>query len=368
MKATAAIIWEAGAPLEVAEIDVAEPKAGEVAVDISYAGLCHSDMSMIAGNISQQYPAVPGHEAAGVVSAVGPNVDSVAVGDHVILIYRPFCGTCSQCAQGRPSMCWMAAQVRGTGLMTDGTSRFSYEGTSLFHFSGVSAFSERTVVPASGVVKVDPALPLDVLSVVGCAVMTGYGAVVNAAAVRPGESALVIGAGGVGLNSVQGARISGANPIISVDRSAAALELAREFGATHTINPDEEDVAAAVARITERGVDYVFEAVGSGPLIELGIEVLAPGGAVIVIGVPPPGAEVAFSPGQLLAEEKRIIGSLYGSCNFPVDVPRILDLWQSGDLKVDELVKHHFKLADVNEAFEAMHVGFEGRAVLDIAA
>jgi Zn-dependent alcohol dehydrogenase len=367
MKAAAAVIWEAGAPLDVTEIDVAEPKAGEVAVDISHAGLCHSDMSMIAGNIPQIYPAVPGHEAAGIVSAVGPNVDSVAVGDHVIMIYRPFCGTCYQCAQGRPSMCWMAAQVRTTGRMPDGTSRFSHNGTELFHFSGVSAFSQKTVVPESGVVKVDPALPLDVLSVVGCAVMTGYGAVVNAAKVRPGESALVIGAGGVGLNSIQGARISGANPIISVDRSNAALELAREFGATHTINPDEEDVAEAVSKIVDRGVDYVFEAVGAGPLIELGLDLLAQGGSVIVIGAPPPTTSASFSPLRLLSEEKKIVGSLYGSCNFPLDVPRILGLWAAGELKVEELVKHHFKLAEISDAFEAMHHGLEGRAVLDIA-
>jgi len=366
VKATAAVLWEAGTPLEVKEIDVAEPKAGEVAVEIAAAGLCHSDLSMIGGKIPQPLPAVPGHEAAGVVSAVGPGVESVAEGDHVVMIYRPFCGRCYQCSRGRPGLCSMAAAVRVSGRMPDGTSRLSDNGTELFHFSGVSAFAERAVVPESGVIKVDDDLPLDVLAVVGCAVMTGYGAVVNAAELRPGESALVIGAGGVGLNSVQGARISGANPIIAVDRSPAALELARELGATHVVNPDEEDVKEAVARITDEGVDYVFEAVGAGPLIELGLELLAPGGSVIVIGAPPPTASVAISPLLLLSQEKSVVGSLYGSSNFRLDVPRILGLWKSGELKVDPLVKHHFRLDQVNEGFAAMEEGLDGRAVLDI--
>lgn len=368
MKASAAVLWEAGKPLEVKEIDVAEPRAGEVAVEIAAAGLCHSDLSMIGGNIPQPLPAVPGHEAAGIVSAVGPGVDSIAVGDHVIMVYRPFCGRCKQCSRGRPGLCSMAAQVRITGRMPDGTSRLSDDGTELFHFSGVSAFSQKAVVPENGVIKVDDDLPLDVLAVVGCAVMTGYGAVVNAAEVRPGESALVIGAGGVGLNSIQGARISGANPIIAVDPSEKALTLAKELGATHLINPEQEDVKEAVAKIVPEGVDYVFEAVGAGPLIELGIELLAPGGSVIVIGAPPPTASVSISPLMLLSVEKSVIGSLYGSSNFRLDVPRILGLWKSGELKIDPLVKHHFQLDQINEGFDALREGLDGRAVLDIGA
>jgi S-(hydroxymethyl)glutathione dehydrogenase/alcohol dehydrogenase len=367
VKATAAILWEAGEQLEVREIDVAGPKAGEVEVEIAAAGLCHSDLSMIGGNIPQQLPAVPGHEAAGIVSGVGPGVDSVVPGDHVVLIYRPYCGRCYQCSRGRPGLCSMAAQVRGSGLMPDGTSRLSADGTELFHFSGVSAFSERAVVPESGVIKVDSDLPLDILAVVGCAVMTGYGAVINAAELRPGESALVIGAGGVGLNSIQGARISGANPIIAVDRSVAALGLAKEMGATHVINPDEEDVAEAVKRISGEGVDYVFEAVGAGPLIELGLDLLRPGGAVIVIGAPPLTASVSLSPLRLLSEEKSLIGSLYGSSNFRLDLPRIVGLWKQGDLKIDALVRHHFPLAEVNDGLAAMEAGLEGRAVLEMA-
>ena len=367
MKSSAAILWEAGKPLDVKEIDVAEPRAGEVAVDIAAAGLCHSDLSMIGGDIPQPLPAVAGHEAAGIVSAVGSGVDSVAVGDHVIMVYRPYCGRCKQCARGRPGLCSTAAQVRVTGLMPDGTSRLSDDGTDLFHFSGVSAFSQKAVVPENGVIKVDDDLPLDVLAVVGCAVMTGYGAVVNAAAMRPGESALVFGAGGVGLNAIQGARISGANPIIAVDRSEAALALARELGATDVVNPEEEDVAEAVGKIVAEGVDHVFEAVGAGPLIELGIDLLAPGGSVIVIGAPPLTTSVAISPLRLLSEEKSVVGSLYGSSNFRLDVPRILGLWKAGELKIDPLVKHHFQLDQINEGFKALREGLDGRAVLDIA-
>jgi Zn-dependent alcohol dehydrogenase len=367
MKAQAAVLWEAGTPLEVKEIDVAEPRAGEVAVKIVAAGLCHSDLSMIGGNIPQPLPAVPGHEAAGIVAAVGPGVESVAEGDHVLLIYRPFCGHCLQCSRGRPALCSMAAQIRGSGRLLDGSSRLSDNGTELFHFSGVSAFAERAVVPESGVIKIDESLPLDVLSVVGCAVMTGYGAVVNAAEVRPGEATAVIGCGGVGLNSIQGARISGANPIIAIDRSEAALALARELGATHVLNPDEVDLVPAVQAISAEGVDYVFEAVGAGPLIELGLDLLRPGGAVIVIGAPPPTASVAISPLLLLSQEKAVIGSLYGSSNFRLDVPRILGLWQSGALDIDTLVKHRYALDEINEGFAAMEEGLEGRAILEIA-
>ena len=367
MKTRAAVLWEAGKPLEVKEIDLAEPRAGEVLVEIAAAGLCHSDLSMIGGNIPQPLPAVPGHEAAGIVSAVGPGVDSVAEGDHVIMLYRPHCGLCYQCSRGRPALCPVAAEVRISGRLLDGSSRLSDNGTELFHFSGVSAFAEHAVVPESGVIKVDPELPLDILSVVGCAVMTGYGAVVNAADLRPGEAAAVIGCGGVGLNSIQACRISGANPIIAIDRSEAALALARELGATHTLNPDEQDLVAAVREISEEGVDYAFEAVGAGPLVELGLELLRPGGAVIVIGAPPPTASVSIAPLLLLSQEKRVIGSLYGSSNFRLDVPRILGLWQSGALDVETLVKHRYSLDEINDGFAAMEEGLEGRAILAIA-
>lgn len=367
MKANAAVLWAKGDPLEVTEIDVADPKQGEVTVEISAAGICHSDLSMVAGKIGQPLPAVPGHEATGIIRAVGPGVTSVEEGDHVVLVYRPYCGQCFQCVRGRPTLCPAASQMRVTGFLGDGTSRFSHKGTELFHFSAVSAFSELTVVPENGVVAIDRELPLDVLSVVGCAVLTGYGAVVNAADLRPGEAAAVLGCGGVGLNAVQACRISGANPIIAIDHSDSALALAREFGATETVNPTEVDAVEAVRDLSGGGVDFVFEAVGGEGLIEMSLELLRPGGSVIVIGVPSADLTASFSPGRLLGEEKSIVGSLSGSAKPRFDIPRVLDLWQAGALQIDQLVTHRYPLAEINDGFAALANGLEGRAILELA-
>lgn len=366
MKANAAVLWAKGEPLEVTEIDVADPKQGEVAVEISAAGICHSDLSMIAGKIGQPLPAVPGHEATGIVRAVGPGVTSVEEGDHVVFVYRPYCGRCFQCVRGRPTLCPGAARMRVTGTLEDGTSRLSHKGTELFHFSGVSAFAELTVVPENGVVAIDRELPLDVLSVVGCAVLTGYGAVVNAADLKPGDAAAVVGCGGVGLNAVQACKISGAHPVIAIDRSDSALALAREFGATETVNPTKTDVVEAVGELSAGGVDYVFEAVGGEGLIEMSLDLLRPGGSVIVIGVPPSDLAASFSPGRLLGEEKSIRGSLSGSAKPRFDIPRVLDLWQAGALRIDQLVTHRFPLAEVNDGLAALSNGLEGRAIIEM--
>jgi len=363
----AAVLRAAGEPLELTEITVDSPKQGEVAVEIVAAGLCHSDLTMIAGAIPQPLPAVPGHEAAGIVTEVGLGVTSVEPGDHVVLSYRPSCGICAQCVRGRPVLCEVAARLRRTGLLADGTSRLHVGEERLFHFSGVSAFAEHTVVPESGVVPVDPSLPLDLLSVVGCAVMTGYGAVVNAARVRPGQSVLVIGCGGVGINAVQACRISGANPIIAVDRSPAARGLALELGATHAVDPDAESLAAVVAEVTAEGVDIAVEAVGIGSLIEASIDLVCPGGAVIVVGVPPAASSTSFSPAQLLSEEKRVIGTLYGSSVPRFDVPRILDHWHNGELAIDRIVTTRYTLAEINEGLAALAAGLEGRAIVELS-
>ncbi|MFN8231930.1 MAG: Zn-dependent alcohol dehydrogenase [Actinomycetota bacterium] len=365
-QATAAVLRTAGAPLELTEITVDPPRQGEVAVEIVAAGLCHSDLTVTAGKIPAPTPAVPGHEAAGVVTEVGPGVRSVEPGDHVILSYRPNCGGCTQCVRGRPVLCEVAARLRRTGLLPDGTSRLHRGDEQLFHFSGVSAFTEHTVVPESGVVRVDSSMPLDVLSVVGCAVMTGYGAVVNAAQVRPGQSALVIGCGGVGINAVQACRISGANPIIAVDRSPAARSLAQELGATNVVDPDADDLAAVVAELTDGGVEVAIEAVGVGALIESSVDLVCPGGAVIVVGVPPAASRASFSPAQLLSEEKRLVGTLYGSSVPKFDVPRILDHWRSGELAIDRIVTSRYALADINEGLAALEAGLEGRAIVEI--
>jgi Zn-dependent alcohol dehydrogenase len=367
MNAKAAVLYEAGSELEVKEIGVDDPREGEVQVRVSAAGLCHSDLSMIEGKIPQQLPVVPGHEAAGIVEQVGPGVTALSPGDSVLLVYRASCGKCRYCAKGRRGLCDYGKRIRATGKLLDGTSRFHDGDVDLHHFSGVSAFSELVVVPESGAVKVDPDLPRDVLSVVGCAVLTGFGAVTNAASVQAGESAIVIGCGGIGLNVLQACRVVGANPIIAVDRSPETLELSRSFGATDVIQAGEGDVVAAVQEITGDGADYAFEAVGAPGLVEEALAAVRPGGTVIAIGAPTPQTTVTISPLQLLSEEKTLRGSLYGSSNFQLDIPKIVGLWQAGKLDITDLVQHEYGLDEINEGFAALAKGQVGRTILAIS-
>ncbi|MEA2250077.1 MAG: S-(hydroxymethyl)glutathione dehydrogenase / alcohol dehydrogenase [Solirubrobacteraceae bacterium] len=367
MRSRAAVLYEWGAPLEIREIDVAEPRQGEVAVRVKVAGLCHSDLSVMEGKIPQELPFVPGHEAVGRIEAVGPGVTGVAVGDVVLMVYRAACGTCRYCARGRPALCAMAVQIRGTGRLLDGTTRYHDGERDLHHFSGVSAFSEIIVVPASAAIKVDDDLPLEAVAVIGCAVLTGFGAVVNAADVQPGESAVVVGTGGVGLNVVQGCRVSGANPIIAVDTAEEKLAMAREFGATHAILATEEDVAARVHEITGDGADYVFEAVGAPSLVEMGLTAVRRGGTVVVIGAPAASAQFAVNQLALLSQEKVIKGSLYGSSNFWRDVPTIIALWRAGKLDIDRLVQNRYRLDDINQGFHDLHGGQLGRSIVEMS-
>ena len=361
----AAVIYEPGAELVVREVELAPPREGEVAVRVRAAGLCHSDLSAMTGVSPQPFPYIPGHEAAGVVSAVGPGVSSVSEGDSVLLVYRASCGVCRYCVKGTPSLCALAVQIRSTGLLADGTSRFSADGQVIHHFSGLSAYSEEIVVPASMAIPVPADLPPASVAVIGCAVLTGVGAALNSARVGIGDSAMVVGCGGVGLNVIQGCRVAGAEIIVGVDTDDAKLELAASFGATHTINPAREDVVERARELTGDGFDSYFDVVGSPRLVETGIACVRRGGQVIVIGLPDSSATFAVNQAQLLYNEKSIIGSIYGTSDFRRDVPNILGLWRSGVLQIDELVAEHFAFADINAAFAALHAGPRGRIVLD---
>ncbi|MDO8211656.1 Zn-dependent alcohol dehydrogenase [Conexibacter sp. CPCC 206217] len=367
MLSRAAVLFETGAPLEIREIEVDAPKQEEVRVRVVASGLCHSDMTLMAGKLPHPLPLIPGHEAAGIVESVGPGVTSVAPGDHVLIVYRGHCGRCRYCAMGRPVLCQLGARIRATGTLADGTVRYHVDGRDVFHFTGVSGFSEHVVVPASAAIKVDPALPLDVVAVVGCSVLTGVGSALNAAGVSAGDAVVVIGCGGVGLNVLQASRLAGAHPIVGVDVSPQKLEAARGFGATHVLDGARDDVAEQVRALTGGdGADFAFDAVGRPALVDVALDALRPGGAVVVIGVPDATEKIEVGQLMLLAQEKQLRGSLYGSSNFGVDVPRILTLWQAGKLDLEGLIGRRIVLDQINEGFEALHHGESGRTVIQM--
>jgi len=361
----AAILYAVKQPLRVEDVRLDGPRDGEVLVRIGAAGVCHSDYHFMNGDLSIGLPCVLGHEGAGVVEEVGPGVTAVAPGDHVVLLFRPNCGHCEFCSQGRPALCWMAAQLRNTGHMLDGTSRLSREGEELKHFLGVSCFAERTVVPEQGVVPIPKDVPMEVAALTGCAVMTGVGAVMNTARVTPGAAVLVVGAGGVGLNCVMGAALVGAHPIIVADLVDAKLETAMDFGATHTVNAGTQDLVEGVRELTNgEGVDYSFEAIGNPKAMAQAFQALRRGGVATAVGIAPTGSEVSVSAGELVYQEKTLKGSYYGSTRPQADMPRLLQLFRSGKLPIDRLISRRYSLDQVNEAYDALLAGEVARSVL----
>jgi S-(hydroxymethyl)glutathione dehydrogenase/alcohol dehydrogenase len=360
----AAVLYETKKPLRVEQVDLDGPKHGEVLVKIGAAGVCHSDYHFMNGDLPIGLPCVLGHEGAGVVEEVGEGVTTVKPGDHVVLLFRPNCGHCEFCSQGRPALCWMAGKFRNTGRMLDGTSRFHRDGVEILHFLGVSCFSERTVVPEQGVVPIAPDIPFEVAALVGCAVMTGVGAVMNTARVVPGASVLVIGAGGVGLNCVMGARLVGADPIIVADVIDAKLEAAMDFGATHTVNARTHDLVEGVRELAKDGVDYSFEAIGNPKTMSAAFATLRRGGTATAVGIAPFGSEMSINAGDLVYSEKTLKGSYYGSARPQADMPRLLELYQHGKLPIDKLITRRYKLEEVNEAYDALLKGEVARSVL----
>ncbi len=365
MKAKAAVLFEVGRKLEVCEVDVAGPQAGEVLIRMAAGGVCHSDLHVMTGHLVAALPAILGHEGSGVVADVGPGVTSVRPGDHVIPLWRLSCGECEYCTGGRPALCPAGTSIRMTGRLSDGTTRFRLGGTEIKHFAGVSSFSEYSVVPEKAVLKIPKDLPLDRAALFGCAVITGVGAAINAARVKPGSSVAIFGTGGVGLNVVQGAALAGAEKIIAVDLLDNKLEFARRFGATHTVNATAGNPVEQIRALTGgRGVDYAFEVVGLPATMRQAYDSLAKRGMAVVIGVTPMTEEVSVPVMSLVFEERVLTGSLYGSASPRNDIPRLIDLYRAGKLKIDELLTRAYPFEEINEAYAALERGEVARSVV----
>ncbi len=314
MKSRAAVLFETGQKLEICEIDVQDPGPGEVRIQMVAGGVCHSDLHVMTGHLSAPLPAVLGHEGAGIVADVGAGVTSVPPGDHVIPLWRLSCGECEYCTGGRPALCPAGTEIRWSGRLLDGTSRFKLDGREIKHFAGVSSFSNYTVLPEKAVLKIPDDLPLERAALLGCAVITGVGAVINAAQVRPGRTVAVFGSGGVGINVVQGAVLAGAQTVIAVDLLESRLEQAIRFGASHAVNASAGDPVEQVRELTGgRGVDYAFEVIGLPLTMRQAYDCLAKRGVAVVVGLTPTTAEVTVPALSLVYEERVLTGSLYGS-------------------------------------------------------
>lgn len=365
MQTVAAVLYDMGqpapyaesSPLHIETLTLDAPGAGEVLVEIVGAGLCHSDLSVIDGSRPRVMPMVMGHEAAGIVRAVGAGVDATefAEGDHVVFSFVPVCGRCVYCASGRAALCENGAKANTAGTLLSGARRFTNAaGHTCNHHLGVSAFSQFTVAAAESLVKIDPDLPLEKAALFGCAVMTGVGAVFNTARVQAGHAAAVFGMGGVGLSAVMGARAAGAYPVIAVDLLDDKLALAREVGATHTVNAGSSNPVEAVREITKGGAEYVFESVGSERVLIQAYEATRRGGTTISIGLPHPSKQFTISAVSLVAEERTVKGSYMGSAVPRRDIPRYISLYQAGLLPVDKLHTHTLRLDEINAGFDRL--------------
>ena len=361
----AAVLFAQNQPLDVVDVDLAPPGPGEVRVRLAATGICASDWHTITGAIPSPTPAVLGHEGAGVIDAVGAGVGSVTPGDHVVLSWVPSCGHCRYCQDGRPNLCSVAAPALLAGTLVTGARRLSYQGDPLYHYSFLSTFAEEAVVDEASCVRIRSDVPLPVAALVGCAVMTGYGAVVNRAKVEPGSSVVIFGAGGVGLSAVMAAALSGARYVVAVDPVPAKRHLAAEVGATHAVDPGETDVGALVRSLTGGdGADPALEAAGRTELVAQAFAVTRRAGTIVCVGVLPAGTSVALPGPDLVRHEKIVTGSLYGSSRPRTDMPRILDLYADGRLPLDRLVTRRYDLDDINTGFKDMLAGHLARGVV----
>ena len=363
----AAALHDYGQPMTVEEVELDDPKDTEVMVKIAASGVCHSDYVFVAGKpfFESPRPIVLGHEGAGVVHKVGRGVTTVAEGDHVVLSWIYSCGVCPYCVVGRPNMCdFGRGPVIGQGYLADGTTRLHKGDVPYYHFLGVSTMAEYTVADQKSVVKVPNDVPLDKAALVGCAVMTGVGAVINAAKVSPGESVAVFGAGGVGISVIQGAVLSGAFPIIAVDNVAEKLEWALHFGATHTVDASKVDAVEAIQEITGIGAEYTFEAIGNVKVMRQAWDATAKGGPEVVIGGAGMGDEVSLPALDFPLTEKTIKGTGYGGARMSVDIPKLLNLYKAGRLNLDDMVTTTYTLDQVNDAFADLRAGKNLRGVL----
>ncbi len=373
MKSRAAVAFEAGKPLEIVEVELEGPKAGEVLVEIKATGICHTDEFTLSGADPEGlFPAILGHEGAGVVVDVGPGVTSVKKGDHVIPLYTPECRQCPSCLSRKTNLCTAIRGTQGQGLMPDGTSRFSYKGQKIHHYMGCSTFSNYTVLPEIAVAKVNPAAPFDKVCYIGCGVTTGIGAVINTAKVEIGATAVVFGLGGIGLNVIQGLKLAGADMIIGVDLNNSKKEWGERFGMTHFVNPKEidGDIVPHLVNMTKRGADqiggadYTFDCTGNVKVMRQALECAHRGwGQSIIIGVAGAGQEISTRPFQLVTG-RTWKGTAFGGARGRTDVPKIVDWYMDGKIQIDPMITHTMPLEDINKAFDLMHEGKSIRSVV----
>ncbi len=368
MKVRAAVAHQAGSPLSIEVVDLEGPRAGEVLVEIKATGICHTDEFTRSGADPEGlFPAILGHEGAGIVVEVGPGVKSLRAGDHVVPLYVPECRECEYCVSHKTNLCQAIRVTQGQGLMPDGTSRFSLDGRRLHHYMGTSTFANFTVVPEIALAKIRPDAPFDKVCYIGCGVTTGIGAVINTARVEPGARVVVFGLGGIGLNVVQGARLAGAAMIVGVDLNPERRALAEKFGMTHFVDPSqmpEAELVPFLVGLTGGGADYSFECIGNVGVMRQALECCHKGwGVSVIIGVAPAGAEIKTRPFQLVTG-RVWKGTAFGGARGRTDVPRIVDWYMEGRINIDDLITHTLKLDDINEGFDLMHRGESIRSVV----
>ena len=367
MKTRAAVAVEAGKPLVIEEVDLEGPKGNEVLVEIKATGICHTDAFTLSGDDPEGvFPAILGHEGAGVVVDVGKDVTSVQPGDHVIPLYTPECRQCEYCTSGKTNLCQAIRETQGRGVMPDGTSRFSLGGETVLHYMGASTFANHTVLPEIAVAKVRKDAPFDKICYIGCGVTTGIGAVINTAKVEPGSNCVVFGLGGIGLNVIQGLRMVGADMIVGVDINPAREATARKFGMTDFVNPSDVggDVVGHLVELTRGGADYSFECIGNVTTMRQALECCHKGwGESVIIGVAPAGAEIATRPFQLVTG-RVWRGTAFGGAKGRTQVPQIVDWYMDGKIAIDDMITHTMPLADINDAFDLMHRGESIRSVV----
>ncbi len=372
MKTRAAVAVAAGKPLEIMEVDLEGPRAGEVLIEIKATGICHTDEFTLSGADPEGlFPAILGHEGAGIVVDVGPGVSTLKKGDHVIPLYTPECRQCPSCLSRKTNLCTAIRSTQGQGLMPDGSSRFSIGGEKLFHYMGCSTFSNFTVLPEIAVAKVNPDAPFDTICYIGCGVTTGIGAVINTAKVEIGSTAAVFGLGGIGLNVIQGLRLAGADMIIGVDINDDKKEWGEKFGMTHFVNPKNcENVVAEIVNLTKRGADqiggadYTFDCTGNVKVMRQALECAHRGwGESIIIGVAGAGQEIATRPFQLVTG-RTWKGTAFGGARGRTDVPKIVDWYMEGKIQIDPMITHKLSLDEINKGFDLMHAGESIRSVV----
>ena len=368
MDVRAAVAHKAGAPLSLETVQLEGPKAGEVLVEIKATGICHTDEFTLSGADPEGlFPSILGHEGAGIVVDIGPNVKSLKQGDHVIPLYVPECRECEYCVSHKTNLCQSIRVTQGQGLMPDGTSRFSLGGEKLHHYMGTSTFANFTVVPEISLAKIREDAPFDKVCYIGCGVTTGIGAVINTAKVEPGANVVIFGLGGIGLNVVQGARMAGADMIIGVDINPKRRTLAEKFGMTHFVNPKdmaETELVPYLVNLTKGGADYSFECIGNVKLMRQALECCHKGwGVSVIIGVAPAGAEISTRPFQLVTG-RVWKGTAFGGARGRTDVPKIVDWYMEKKINIDDLITHKLKFEDINKGFDLMHTGESIRSVV----